>query len=328
MIKTLFFTDLPKTLAQHITNCAPPSFHVNTYSAELSDEEKITLLNDVQFLILFPSRLSDAVLNASNHLRLIQLVSAGYEQMNIDLCCTLGIPVANNGGTNAIDVAEHTLALTLGLYRRLIDLDSHVRKGQWNALTLGAQTQTIYGKTVGLVGFGHIGQRVGRLFSALGARLVYSDLIPISAREENALSIEHMPLEQLLTTADIVSLHVPLTSSTRHMIGAKELALMKPGALLINTCRGPVVDEQTLYEALVDKQIAGAGLDVFETEPCPTDSPLLALPNVLLTPHAGGVTRDTWARRGAFVFSNIQRVCNGQPPQAKIGPAMTDLHCA
>ena len=316
MIKTLFFTDLPKALAQHITDCAPPSFHVSTYSADLSDEEKITLLSDVHFLILFPSRLSDATLNASNHLRLIQLVSAGYEQMNIDLCCTLGIPVANNGGTNAIDVAEHTLALTLGLYRRLIDLDSHVRKGQWNTLTLGGKTQTLNGKTVGLVGFGHIGQRVGRLFSALGAR------------EENALSIEHLPLEQLLTTADIVSLHVPLTSSTRHMIGAKELDLIKSGGLPINTCRGPVVDEHAPYEALVDKQIAGAGLDVFETEPCPTESPLLAIPNVLLTPHAGGVTLDTCARREAFVFSNIQRVCNGQLPQAQIGPTGTDLHRA
>ena len=328
MIQTLFFTDLPRALSQHITDCAPPSFHVSTHSADISDEEKITLLSDVQFLILFPSRLSDAALNASNHLRLIQLISAGYEQINIDLCCALGIPVANNGGTNAIDVAEHTLALTLGLYRRLIDLDSHVRKGQWNTLTLSAQTQNVHGKTVGLVVFGHIGQRVGHLFSALGARLVYSDLIPTGARKENTLSIERFPLEQLLTTADIVSLHVPLTSSTRHMIGAEELALIKPDALLISICRGPVMDEQSLCEALVDKQIAGAGLDVFETEACPMDSPLLALPNVLLTPYAGGVTRDTWARRGAFVFSNIQRVCNGQPPQAKVSPARTDLNRA
>ena len=130
MTKALFFTDLPEALAQHITDCASPDIHVGTHPADLRDPEKIALLSDAEFLILFPSQLSDEVLDASAHLRLIQLVSAGYEKMNIDRCSALGIPLANNGGTNAIDVAEHTLALTLGLYRRLVDLDANVRKGQ------------------------------------------------------------------------------------------------------------------------------------------------------------------------------------------------------
>ena len=236
--------------------------------------------------------------------------------------------MANNGGTNAIDVAEHTLALTLGLYRRFVDLDANVRKGQWKALTLGTQTQTVHGKTLGIVGLGHIGQRVGRLFSALGAQLVYSDPTPIGAQAENALGIERLPLDQLLKAADIVSLHVPLTESTQHMIGATELAQMKASAVLINTCRGSVVDEKALCEALANRQIAGAGLDVFEAEPCPTDSPLLTLPNVLLTPHAAGVTRDTWARRGTFVFDNIRRVLRGSPPLAQIQPDGTDAPSA
>jgi len=324
MTKALFFTDLPDALAQHITDCASPDIHVGTHCADLRDSEKIALLSDAEFLILFPSQLSDEVLDASAHLRLIQLVSAGYEKMNIDRCSALGIPVANNGGTNAIDVAEHTLALTLGLYRRLVDLDANVRKGQWKALTLGTQTQTVHGKTLGIVGLGHIGQRVGRLFSALGAQLVYSDPTPIGTQAENALGIERLPLDQLLKAADIVSLHVPLTEGTQHMIGATELAQMKASAVLINTCRGSVVDEKALCEALANRQIAGAGLDVFEAEPCPTDSPLLALPNVLLTPHAAGVTRDTWARRGTFVFDNIRRVLRGCPPLAQIQPDRTD----
>ena len=318
MIRTVFFTDLPTAQAELITHCAPAEFAVEIHSSSLPDAEKIALLSEAEFLILFPGRLSDTVLESAPHLRLIQLVSAGFEQMNLDLCKKLAIPVANNGGTNAIDVAEHVLALSLGLYRRLIDLDRSVRSGQWDAVSLGAQTQTIYGKTLGIVGFGHIGQRVARLFSALGAELLYSDPTPAEAGLCTALSIRPLPLDQLLAAADIVTLHVPLMDSTRRLIGPAQLSRMKRNALLINTSRGPVIDEAALYQALSAGHIAGAALDVFGTEPCPADHPLLGLPNVLLSPHAAGVTRDTWARRGAFVFANLQRVWAGHPPEAEI----------
>ena len=291
---------------------------METHPTALPDEQKVALLKEADMLVLFPGRLSNAVLETAPQLKLIQLVSAGYEHMDLDLCARLGIPVANNGGTNAIDVAEHTLALTLGLYRRLIDLDRSARAGTWDEVALGLETRTIHGKTVGLVGLGHIGRRVARLFAALGAKLLYSDAIAASEEAERELNIVRCELPDLLAQADIVSLHVPLLPSTRGLIGAVELAKMKGDAILINTCRGPVVDEDALYQALSAKSIAGAALDVFAQEPTPPGYPLMQLPNLLATPHAAGVTRDTWARRGRFVFENLQRAWDGEPPLAQI----------
>lgn len=318
MIKTIFFTDLPAEQAQCITACAPAHFRIETHPTSLADSDKVELLRDAHFLILFPGRLADDVLASAPHLRLIQLVSAGFDQMNLSLCKQLGVPVANNGGTNAIDVAEHTLALTLGLYRRLVDLDRTVRAGQWSAVSLGSETRTVYGKTLGIVGLGHIGRRVAQLFAALGAHLAYSDPVAADPETERALGIGRLPLDHLLSCADIVSLHVPLLPNTRHLIGAAQLAHMKKDALLINTCRGPVVDQQALSNALREGRIAGAGIDVFEAEPIVAGDPLLAHPNALYTPHAAGVTRDTWGRRGAFVFDNLQRVWDGLPPRAQL----------
>ena len=318
MIKTVFFTNLPTEQAALITCHAPAHFAVETHPTALPDEQKVALLKEADMLVLFPGRLSNAVLETAPQLKLIQLVSAGYEHMDLDLCARLGIPVANNGGTNAIDVAEHTLALTLGLYRRLIDLDRSARAGTWDEVALGLETRTNHGKTVGLVGLGHIGRRVARLFAALGAKLLYSDAIAASEETERELNIVRCELPDLLAQADIVSLHVPLLPSTRGLIGAVELAKMKGDAILINTCRGPVVDEDALYQALSAKSIAGAALDVFAQEPTPPGYPLMQLPNLLATPHAAGVTRDTWARRGRFVFENLQRAWDGEPPLAQI----------
>lgn len=318
MTETIFFTDLPSEQVRCITDCAPAHFRVGTHPTSLADADKIELLRTAQFLILFPDRLGDDVLASAPHLRLIQLVSAGFDQINLPLCKKLGIPVANNGGTNAIDVAEHALALVLGLYRRLVDLDRSVRAGRWDAVSLGWETQTVHGKRLGIVGLGHIGRRVAQLFAALGAELVYSDSVAADGQTERALGIRHLPLDELLSSADIVSLHVPLLPETRHLIGAAQLALMKKEALLINTCRGPVVDQQALSEALRSGRIAGAGIDVFDTEPVAADDPLLGHPNALFTPHAAGVTRDTWARRGAFIFDNLQRVCDGLEPRAQL----------
>ncbi len=318
MIKTIFFTNLPADQAALITCHAPAHFQLETHAADLPDAEKIALVKRADMLVLFPGRLSDAVLQAAPQLKLIQLVSAGYEHMDLDLCTRLGIPVANNGGTNAIDVAEHTLALALGLYRRLVDLDRCTRAGLWGEVALGLETHTIHGKKVGIVGLGHIGRRVARLFSALGADLLYSDAVAAAATTERELAIRHCPLHDLLAEADIISLHVPLLPATRGLIGATELAKMKDNAILINTCRGAVVDEDALYQALSEKRIAGAALDVFAHEPTQPDYPLMQLPNLLVTPHAAGVTRDTWARRGRFVFENLQRVWDGAAPLAQI----------
>jgi len=318
MPKVVFFTSLAPATAALLTQHAPADFQVAIYPLDLPAAEQIALLHDADFLILFPGHITEDVLRAALHLKLIQLVSVGFDRMDLALCRALGIPVANNGGANALDVAEHTLALILGFYRRMVEMDRNVRATRWYAIDSGATTYTIDGKRVGIVGLGKIGQRVARLLRAFGAEVIYYDAYPVATSIEAELGVRRVTLEELLRQADIVTLHMPLNAETRGFIGDAELALMKPNALLINTCRGPVVNETALFNALQTRRILGAALDVLEQEPPTPDNPLLQLDNVLFTPHTAGVTYDTWPRRGEFIFANLQRVWAGLPPLATV----------
>jgi phosphoglycerate dehydrogenase-like enzyme len=318
MPKAIFFTRLPADTAALLTDQAPPEIDVQTYPMSMPDTEKAALVADADFLILFPGHASESLIRAAKNVKLIQLVSVGFDQMDLGLCAELGIPVANNGGTNALDVAEHTIAMILALYRRFVEMDHNVRTNNWRGIDSGSTTYCIDGKTVGLIGLGQIGQRVARLARAFGATVIYYDAFPARPALEQELGVERVELDTLLQRADIVSLHVPLNDSTKGLINERSLGLMKPNAILVNTCRGPVVDEAALAVALQTGQIAGAALDVLEQEPPAADNPILQLPNVLFTPHTAGVTRDTWARRGQFIFANLQRVWNGETPLATV----------
>ena len=318
MPKVLMFTTLAPENVSELVGVAPSGFETDVYPTDLADTEKATLVEDADFVILFPPVLSNDVLRAAKQLKLIQLVSAGFDKMDVELCRELGIPIANNGGANSIDVAEHAVMLMLACYRRLCEMDANVRTGGWRAIDSGIQTFALYGKTVGIVGLGNIGRRVAQLLRPFGVELVYADAFEAPAEVESELGVQRLPLDDLLEAADIVTLHVPLNDATRSLIGARELGLMKPSAVLVNTCRGPVVDEHALAQALQTGVIAGAGLDVLVAEPPEDDNPLLGMANVILTPHTAGVTHDTWERRGRFIFENLERVWEGEPALAVI----------
>ena len=318
MPKVIFFTSLAPATAALLTQYAPAEYTVSVLRMSLSEAEKCAAVADADFLILFPGVISEQVLRAATKVKLIQLVSVGFDRVDLKLCRELGIPVANNGGANALDVAEHTIALILGFYRRMVEMDANVRNNRWAAIDSGATTYTIQGKTVGIIGLGKIGQRTARLLSAFGADLLYYDLLPPPAAVAEALGARGVALDELLRNADIVTLHVPLNDQTRGLISTQQLALMKPTALLVNTCRGPVVDEAALTKALQTSQILGAALDVLAEEPPAVDNPILKLDNVLFTPHTAGVTYDTWPRRGEFIFLNLQRVWRGEAPLAAV----------
>jgi glyoxylate reductase/D-3-phosphoglycerate dehydrogenase len=318
MPNVVFFTNLAPDTAALLTSQAPAEFAVTTASAKLPPNEQVALTQNADFVILFPGIISAEALRAAKQLKLIQLVSAGFDTLDVALCKELEIPVSNNGGTNSTDVAEHTLTLILAWYRQLGLMDRNVRSERWGAIDSGASTYTIHGKTVGLVGLGNIGRKVAVLLNAFGANVLYTDAVPVSSDVEDDLGVTRVTLDELLAQSDVVSLHVPLNNQTRGMMGGAQFAKMKPSALLVNTCRGPVVDEAALIQALQKGQIAGAALDVLAQEPPAPDNPLLTMENVLLTPHIAGVTRDTWARRGAFIFANLQRVWRGEAPQAVI----------
>lgn len=313
-----FFTGVTPEMAERLIRHAPPDYTVTTHPSNLPDEEKMPLVSNADFVIIFGGGLSESVLRVAKKLKLIQLVSAGFEHINIDLCKELGIQVANNGGANAIDVAEHTIALILGFYRHMVEQDHNVRTNRYRTLNNGLITYTIHDKKVGVIGMGNIGRRVTKLLNAFGATVQYTDAYPSSPEVERDLSITRVDLPTLLKTSDIVTLHVPYSKNTHHLIGPNELALIKSKALLVNTCRGGVIDQKALTETLQNNRILGAALDVLEPEPPDPNDPILKLDNVLLTPHSAGVTFDTWSRRGEFVFQNLQAVWQGHAPQALV----------
>ena len=319
MPKVIFFTNLASELAQQVVAPAPQEWEVSVLPHDLPVSEKADRASDADFLILFPGLLEEAVLRSAPGLKLVQLVSAGFDRMPIALLEELAIPLANNGGTNSIDVAEHTLALILSVYRRLTEMDHNVRNDGWNAIDSGMTTYTVHGKTVGIVGLGHIGREVAKRLVPFQAQVLYFDPFPAPTEVERNLQVERVSLDELLTRSDIVSLHVPLNEQTRHLIGQAELKRMKSSAILVNTCRGPVVDEEVLIEALRSGEIRAAGLDVLREEPTDQDNPILQLENVIFSPHIAGVTYDTWKRRGRFIFDNLQRVWAGQEPLARVG---------
>jgi phosphoglycerate dehydrogenase-like enzyme len=243
------------------------------------------------------------------------LLSAGYDHVDVEAARKAKVPVSNNGGANATAVAEHTLMLTLAVLKRLVRFHIDVVAGRWRASDLvEARVHELSGRTFGIIGLGNIGKKVARRVAAFDARVVYYDVRRLTEHEEDALGVRFVLLDELLRGADVVSLHVPLDDRTRHLIGPRELGLMKPGAVLINTCRGPVVDEAALQAALASGRLAGAGLDVMVEEPPAKDHPLFGLPNVTFTPHSAGPTWENWVARFRNGFDNIQRVAGGGRP--------------
>jgi len=249
-------------------------------------------------------------------LKLVQLLSAGYDRVDIEAARKAKVPVSNNGGANAIAVSEHTVMLMLAVLKRLVRFHNDIVAGKWR---VGNQVEgAVYelsSKLVGIVGLGNIGKKVARRVQAFDARVQYYDVLRLTEAEEDQLGVRFVLLDELLRTSDIVSLHVPLDDTTRAMISTRELSLMKPSAIIVNTCRGPVIDEAALHAALTSKKIAAAGLDVMVEEPPAKDHPLFSLPNVTFTPHSAGPTWENWAARFRNGFDNIQRVASGRAPK-------------
>ncbi len=216
------------------------------------------------------------------------------------------------------------MMLMLTVSRRLISQHANVSSGRWRGNGPAPRMYELNDKTLGIIGLGTIGKKVARLARAFGMRVQYYDIVRLTEDAGDALGVRFRLMGELLATFDIVTLHVPLNATTRHMVGAPELARMKPEAMLINTSRGPVIDESALARALADNSLFGAGLDVFDQEPPPPDNPLFALPNVVLTSHFAGPTWDNQIARLRNAFDNVQRVHRGEPPLWVV-PELADL---
>jgi phosphoglycerate dehydrogenase-like enzyme len=266
-------------------------------------------MSDADVLWHFLEPVTADVIAASPRLRLIQKIGVGVNTIDLEAARERDIRVCNMPGTNSRAVAEATLALMFAALRRLVSFDAATRRGDgwnWDA-EVQDQLFELGGRCVGLVGYGSIPRVLAPILIALGAEVIYYARSP----KPDAIG-EFTPLPELITRADIVSLHVPLDSTTRHMIDAKALATMKPGAVLVNTARGGLVDEAALIAALQTGPLRAAGLDTFEQEPTPRDNPLLRLDNVVVMPHVAWLTTDTLDRSLVVAVENCRRVASGE----------------
>ncbi len=312
--KILFAPRQPKVILDIARSLTPAGFEL--VPADIGTGEFYQAAADAEYYLGLARRMGGEFFRAAPRLRLVQLLSAGYDHVDVEAARKAGVPVANNGGANAIAVAEHTMLLMLAVLKRLVRFHNDVVAGKWRVGDLAeARIHELAGKTLGIVGLGNIGKKVARRAAAFDVDVQYYDIVRLTEDEEDALRVRFVLFPELLRTSDVVSLHVPLDDTTRNLIGQRELAMMKSTAVLINTCRGPVVDEDALHQALSTGRIAAAGLDVMVEEPPRPDHPLFALPNVTLTPHTAGPTWENWTARFRNGFDNIQRVAAGRPPQ-------------
>lgn len=279
--------------------------------------EELAKVADVDALLVAAEPVHDQLLAACKKVKIVQRVGVGYDSLDLDAIRRKGIPACNVAGVNKEAVAEHALAMILALARRLPEAEQLTREANWaGARLLTKHTFELRGKTLGIVGFGDIGTTLGRRARAFEMPIVYNDVRPIDAHHIEATGARFMEKAQLFATADIVSIHTTLNPTTRGMVDAKMLSLMKPGAFLICTARGGIVDEAALRDALNSGRLAGAGIDVFSKEPFPPDNPLLSARNILLTAHTAGVTVESTARSMTRALENIRRVVErGEKPQ-------------
>lgn len=291
--------------------------------SELPEDQLLDALKDA--IAIMPAgakTFSPEMIEKLPKLRLIQTFSAGTDYLDKTMLAEAGVDVANNGGANAVAVAEHAIALMFAVNRKLdMQIDS-VKAGTWMAGVEGERTDfhTLVGKRVGIVGLGRIGSRVAKRLAGWECELVYFDPVEHDAEYVAAAGAKRVELDELLSTSDIITLHVPLDRVTRHMISDSELAQMKDTAILINTCRGPVVDEAALIRGLNAKQIFAAGLDVTEIEPIETDNPLLNMSNVVLTPHLATRAIESEYNAAEYAVTNVARLARGEKPDWIVAP--------
>jgi D-3-phosphoglycerate dehydrogenase len=271
---------------------------------------RAAVLRDADIAFVMAAPIPKELLTEARRLRFIQKLGAGVDRIDLDVCRSRGIGVARLHAGNSIPVAEHTLLLMLATYRQLPQIDRRTRAGAWQKEDARSMHQQLKNKTVGLVGLGAIGKEVAKRLRGFGVTIIYYDPVRASRDVEQSLGVSYADLDELVRTADIVSLHLPLLPQTAGIIDAKRIRAMKSGAVLINCARGGLVDEVALVAALKEGRLFGAGIDAFASEP-PVGSPLLELDNTVVTSHLAGATLDNFFGIVARAVENAKAVLRG-----------------
>lgn len=308
MKRVFYISHAPPEVYAIIRAQAPAGLELVTLERD-SDEERRERIATCEVVIVAANPLRKPLIDAARRLELVHHQGVGWQDTtdHAELKAR-GIPLALTPEGTTVGVAEHTVLLMLSILKLLPFADAELRQGRFHVNALRPGSRELAGMTVGYVGMGRIARAVATRLRAFGTRGVFFD--PDVAAFED---LERKSLDAVLAGSDVLSLHLPLTRETRHLIGAAELARMKPGAYLVNTARGGLVDESALIAALESGRLAGAALDVFETEPLPAGHPLTKLRNVVLTPHISAGTRDALSTKMRALFANVERFYRGEP---------------
>ena len=297
-----------------IREVVPDSLELVTLDTD-DDAERLEKIADAEIAIVAATPLTGEMIGAAKKLRLICHQGVGYhDTVDVDAVRARGIPLTLTPEGTTTPVAEMTILMILAVFRRLTFADPETRQGRWHVNSLRPVSHNLKGKQVGFVGMGRIGQATAALVKAFGASSVYFDAFATLPPERAAeLGTRAVSFDELIETSDVVSLHIPPSPESRHLINAASLARMKKGAVLINTARGPLVDEAALIAALKSGHLGGAGVDVYDPEPPKAGHPLFAMDNVVVTPHIAGGTRTAYQEKMNAIFENIRRFYAEEP---------------
>ncbi len=292
---------------------APADYEILFVQSKTDREEHLRALAQADYISPNGIKLTKEYIEAAPNLKLIQLWGAGIDDYDLDWLKKRNIALQNGVGFNAPAVAEMAILHMLAVNRHLIYVDRTLRTGKWIKSEMRDRCNSLYGKSVGLVGMGNIGRIMSRYLHGLDVgKVLYYDIRRMSCQQEEELNVEFCELDSLICQSDIISLHLPLNDKTRKLIDRRRIAMMKPTAVLINTARGGIVDEEALVEALQEHRIRGAGLDSYSPEPPAADNPLFRLDNVVLTPHTGGAVVENVEPRIRHVYDCISKFERGE----------------
>jgi phosphoglycerate dehydrogenase-like enzyme len=312
--KVMYFSQAGEDVYRLIRSAASEDFIITTLTSD-DDEERMRQIADCEVVICAATRLRKPFIDAALKLRVVHHQGVGWQDTtDWEALRDRGIPLALTPEGTTTGVAEHTILLMLAAAKHLSFADSELRAGRWHINKLRADSRELAGKTIGYIGMGRIAQAVAERLRPFGCAGLYSDpACRLSGEVEARLGVYPASFNDVLQKSDILTIHVPLTEGTRGLIDAEAIARMKPGAILVNSARGGIVDEVALAHALLSGHLLAAGLDVFEVEPPAIDHSLLQLPNVVLTPHISAGTRDAMEQKMAAIFANLRRFYRGEP---------------
>lgn len=306
----LFLDAIDDATAERLRALLPAGFELR-HATRRDDQHLAEIIGTADYAVSGQVAVSASLLRAAGQLKLLHKWGVGVDNLDLDAARELGIMVARTTGSNAIPVAEFTIGLMIAALRHLAHGHHELQQGLWGTWR-GRQPLLLSGKTVGLVGFGAVAKAVARLLGGFGCKVLYYKPNRLDAKEEAALGVSHVPLPELLATADVVSLHCPLTPATAGLIDRAALETMKVSAVLINVARGGVVIEDDLVWALDNGIIHSASVDVYEIEPLPADSPLIGVERLTVTPHLAAMAADNFAPTVERMFGNIARHARGE----------------